>query len=359
MKIVCIGNNKVTEPFYKELSRHADVTIFNYGTNDLQVEQTVLPAGPVLIGKFLKERQTMKPYYLKGLRNKIETIEPDVIIVMDFVRLWFLQALSHRLKNTNCKLILWSETKAVPKSFASRLLFYPLYFTVYILKKHINSVLVYTVQGKDWFEKNFALASRVVAPSVNTTLFNNKATPDISNMLNILCSARLESYKRIDDLIRALSYLSHSDMNKVHVTILGDGSLRKRLEKDVKSRGLENTVTFIRRVPHEKTVDIYNDHDALVLCSYNEAIGRVVPEAMACGLATITSDTVGANAYVKEGVTGWVYRTGDIQELSDILRLCIRNKSEVRTRGLAANEHIRTNFKHADVLKEFVNVVTR
>ena len=102
-------------------------------------------------------------------------------------------------------------------------------------------------------------------------------------------------------------------------------------------------VVFLEPVSHTKLVSVYHAHDVLVLPSYNEAIGMVVPEAMACGIPTITSDTVGANVYVQEGETGYVFPTSDVEALAQTLeKLC--DPAELAKMGQAARERIETEF---------------
>jgi len=88
----------------------------------------------------------------------------------------------------------------------------------------------------------------------------------------------------------------------------------------------------------------------LVLPSNREAIGMVVPEAMACGLATITSTVVGANTYVVEGETGFIFETGEAEQLAARLEL-LTKPGEAERMGKRAATVIRKEYT-IDVLGE-------
>jgi len=75
----------------------------------------------------------------------------------------------------------------------------------------------------------------------------------------------------------------------------------------------------------------------LVFCSDHEPYGLPVNEAMLCGIPAIVSDRIGARLdLVEEGITGWVYTTGDVQVLAAIMNEAISNKDQLRKMGEAA-----------------------
>ena len=52
-----------------------------------------------------------------------------------------------------------------------------------------------------------------------------------------------------------------------------------------------------------------------------ETWGLVVNEAMACGLPAIVSDLVGcASDLIEKDVTGWVFESGNWEQLTDLFR---------------------------------------
>lgn len=104
--------------------------------------------------------------------------------------------------------------------------------------------------------------------------------------LRLIFIGRLDSYKRLDWLLHALSTLP----GDWHLNVVGDGPHRRQFE-DL-SRGLPNRpqrIVFHGRVSEKRKSDLLAEVDVLVLPSdrCNEAFGIVQLEAMAAGLPSL------------------------------------------------------------------------
>jgi glycosyltransferase involved in cell wall biosynthesis len=117
----------------------------------------------------------------------------------------------------------------------------------------------------------------------------------------------LMAYERINFENRALVYL-------------GDGILRKSLEDYAKEKGLKD-VYFLGFKNQTELSKYYALADIFVLPSgIGETWGLVVNEAMCFSLPIIVSDMVGcAKDLVKNGENGFIFKTGDINELTECL----------------------------------------
>jgi glycosyltransferase involved in cell wall biosynthesis len=67
---------------------------------------------------------------------------------------------------------------------------------------------------------------------------------------------------------------------------------------------------------------IYQDHDIFVLPSLNEAMGNVTQEAIASGLALLTTDTGAAELLDNNG---FIIKKNDFHDMSERLSLLIMN----------------------------------
>lgn len=88
---------------------------------------------------------------------------------------------------------------------------------------------------------------------------------------------------------------------------------------------------------HEELVKVYQNADVYVLPSYLDSWAQTVIEAMACGAASIVSESTGAKDAVKKG-GGWVIPTGNEQALLAQMMYCYQNQEEVRAVGRKAAE---------------------
>jgi glycosyltransferase involved in cell wall biosynthesis len=81
----------------------------------------------------------------------------------------------------------------------------------------------------------------------------------------------------------------------------------------------------------------FSNAGVFVLPSLYEPWGVAIAEAMGCGLPVICTDRCGAGwDLVKEGITGWRIKSGDVEVLADALHEAHRNKERLRTMGYEA-----------------------
>lgn len=302
-----------------------------------------LPVGYLGVTKMLRffHKEATVPAYMHGLQNVLGNEHPDRIVVTDFFQLYFWQCLSFVKRNPKTQLFLYSETKQLPANLLSKVVMLFFLWRLQANQKHLHAIFVFTERGLTFFKSRFPNVRVISMPNpIDTELFfPQKRSVLQDDVLHILMVARYVEYKRHKDLLDAAA-LVRVQNKKVEVTFVGKtGDDRELIRGYVKDIGLEKSVTFLDPVPEKDMQKLYTSHDVLVLPSYNEAIGLAVPEAMACGLPTITSDTVGANVYVKKDVTGYIYTTYDVRELAECI-IKLHNRERIMAMGQAARAQI-------------------
>lgn len=106
---------------------------------------------------------------------------------------------------------------------------------------------------------------------------------------SISCVARLVEYKKVDDLIRAMSLLV-PEFPQLHCKIVGTGPKENELKDLVKSLNLQNNVEFCGFVEkHEDVLKIIKSSYIFCLPSKVEGFGIVVVEALGCGVPFVAS----------------------------------------------------------------------
>jgi glycosyltransferase involved in cell wall biosynthesis len=276
-----------------------------------------------VMNKLLK--QDFQPSnYIPRLPQFIKADAPTHVVAFDFYHLFVLQLLYCKKKN-DFSLFLWCETKRLPQRFASRWMMYFFARLIRARSNDIAAIFVYTTEGEFFIKKLFPDISISIVPApVEIQSYDSKSSGWYQNdTLRILMNARYSAYKNHQDLFAAVKQMRTAG-KKVLVTCIGraDGG-RKNVEQIVERLDIRNAVSFIDPIDKSQINELNHQHDVLVLPSYNEAIGMVVPEAMACGLPTVTSDTVGANIYVTENETGYIFPTGDVAALTEkLIFLC-------------------------------------
>ena len=102
-----------------------------------------------------------------------------------------------------------------------------------------------------------------------------------------------QNYKGVDLLIQAVHYLRVRGM-ELRLLVVGDGKLRKQLEKCAAHCGVDDVTTFLGQVSAGKKInDLLDSADLFVLASRTEGLPRAILEAMARGLPCVATKVGG------------------------------------------------------------------
>ncbi len=141
----------------------------------------------------------------------------------------------------------------------------------------------------------------------------------------------LEAFQRIAD--------RYSDAT---LTFFGDGPLRADLAARASAAGLGERV---RLAGFEADRDrMFAQMDVCVLASRRESMSNATLEAMARGIACITTNVGGQTELVEVGATGWVVPPGDVAALAGAMDEALRDPREATERGVAARRYVAAHF---------------
>lgn len=110
----------------------------------------------------------------------------------------------------------------------------------------------------------------------------------------LLSVGRLALQKRPERLIEMMKHISIP----CHLTMVGDGEDRSKLEALTKESGLDN-ISFLGRKSGDELIACYRDADAFLISSDKEGMPLVVLEAMAARLPVIGTDVDGNRELIK------------------------------------------------------------
>ncbi len=138
----------------------------------------------------------------------------------------------------------------------------------------------------------------------------------------ILYASKMTARKRPGDLLEAYLRLSPDGRREPHPYLLfiGDGELRPALEARASRLGW-NSIRFLGFKNQTELPGYYDLCDVFVLPSVQEPWGLAINEVMNVAKVVIVSDEVGCGPdLVRHGENGYVFRAGDIADLSCVLR---------------------------------------
>lgn len=132
---------------------------------------------------------------------------------------------------------------------------------------------------------------------------------------NLLFVGRLAPVKGLPVLFEALATLG-KDIPDWHLTIVGDGSMRMKLEDLASKLNLAANITFAGYQSQDAVADILSDTDILVLPSFAEGVPVVLMEAMAARTAVIATQVGGVPELVENQKSGILVAPGNAPKLA-------------------------------------------
>jgi glycosyltransferase involved in cell wall biosynthesis len=101
----------------------------------------------------------------------------------------------------------------------------------------------------------------------------------------LVFAGRLSEEKNIPGVVEIIAELPPS----YRLLIVGDGSERNTIEREIENRGVNEQVTMCGQRPHEETLSIIAAADGLLLSSHTEAYPTVVFEGLALGCSVFAT----------------------------------------------------------------------
>lgn len=152
---------------------------------------------------------------------------------------------------------------------------------------------------------------------------------------------RLQSYKRVDLLVRAVAELRDRGM-AVRLRVAGRGAEQPRLEALARELGVADRVEFTGFVDDEEKRRLLRSAWLHVLTSPKEGWGLTVMEAAACATPTVGSRSPGLRDSVIDGETGLLVPHGDVSALADAIARLVGDRARVEAMGRAARARSET-----------------
>jgi len=162
---------------------------------------------------------------------------------------------------------------------------------------------------------------------------------------------RLVGIKNQRMFLQAAEQLIQDNPN-VRVLLVGDGSERDQLRNYVDgSPHLRNRTVFLgmsRRVE-----DAYQAMDVFVLPSFKEGISNTLLEAMASGLPCLATAVGGNPEVIENGCSGLLFETGDVTQLTQLLRRLVLEPAARNQLARAARERAVTKFSLGRMIENY------
>lgn len=172
--------------------------------------------------------------------------------------------------------------------------------------------------------------------------------------------SNLKSLKRPLDLVDAAALAAHDP--RLQYLVVGDGPVRQAMEDACRERQIAARFRFAGWIEHDAMPAYMNLADVVVMPPEDEAQARVYLEAQSCGRVILASDIAAAREVISDGVTGVLFRMGDVADLATKMLHLAQDAELCATIGRNARRRIAAHALPTIVrayLDSFADVVAR
>lgn len=146
--------------------------------------------------------------------------------------------------------------------------------------------------------------------------------------------------KGIDALIEALALCRPA----VHLTIVGEGEDRLRLEQVAQEKGVASRVTFTGHVDDALLVELYRRCTLFALPSAREGFGLVFLEAMAAGKPVVAARAAAVPELVRDRETGLLVPLDDPHAMAQAISELIDEPANAAKMGERGRARVRRDY---------------
>jgi glycogen(starch) synthase len=182
-----------------------------------------------------------------------------------------------------------------------------------------------------------------------------KIPPD---KLIFLYVGRFSKEKGVLDLVEAINMTKNSfDEKNVTFYLIGKGPQQAEINARILNLNLGGVIKVIDWVPQDQLPLWYSASNAVLMPSWNEPFGKVMLEAMACGIPVIATATGGLADLIVNGVNGFLFEAHAIQKLSIICSKIISNPGILHEMRATTSKPVQEKFTWKHIMERIIDEV--
>ncbi|MDC1472538.1 glycosyltransferase family 4 protein [Flavobacteriaceae bacterium] len=197
---------------------------------------------------------------------------------------------------------------------------------------------------------------KIKGSGVDLTKFIHSSFPSF-DVIKILLPTRMLWDKGVKELRIASEILKEKYKNKVQIILCGLADLDNKA--GVSPSYLEDWQdgSYVKWIGYQKDmVKVYQDSHIVVLPSYREGMPKTLIEACAIGRAIVTTDAIGCNECVDEGINGLKVPIYSTVELASAIEKLILNSDMILQMGNSSRKKAVKEFDVNDVISKHLKI---
>ncbi len=175
-------------------------------------------------------------------------------------------------------------------------------------------------------------------------------------------AGRLDAAKGVWDLLEAAQLAAQRGAPEFNLVLIGGGPLRSNITKLAERSTANPPVAVIEHVPHHQMPAYLNALDVLVLPSrttprWEEQFGRVIIEALACGVPVIGSDSGHIPYLINDTGGGIIFPEGDIEALAENIEQLLSNPGQREVLAKRGRQRVLEKYTWSRVAQRLADVL--
>jgi L-malate glycosyltransferase len=167
--------------------------------------------------------------------------------------------------------------------------------------------------------------------------------------ITLLCSRAWEAIYGVDLLAKAFVKVAIVNPN-VNLILLGGGSQGGKIRQILMNGGVLDRVHLGGQISQNDLPRWYHMADIYISPSHVDGSSVSLMEALASGLPCLVSDISGNKEWIEDGVNGWLFRDGNVDDLAEKISYAMKNRKLFKKIGESARK---TAEQKADWNKNF------
>jgi L-malate glycosyltransferase len=173
------------------------------------------------------------------------------------------------------------------------------------------------------------------------------AAPDESVLIHL---SNFRPVKRVTDVVKIFAGVAKE--RPAQLILVGDGPDRSAAEYLAHDLGINTRVHFLGK--QDRVNELLALADLLLMPSELESFGLAALEAMACKVPSIATRVGGVPELIDDGVTGLLYRVGDVDGMARGALSLLNDRGRLQTMRDAARKTAQKRFCASLVVPQYV-----
>lgn len=196
----------------------------------------------------------------------------------------------------------------------------------------------------------------VIPTGIDTSFFKPLKSRGGNSGIWFMFAGRLSIQKNLFTMLDQLAHLKRMIQEEINIHMVGDGPMKKKLQKAAKDLGISENIEWHGWVDKNRLLELYQQSDCFINPSFCEGMPNAVLEAMSCGLPVIASNVPGNNDVISDGENGILYDLNDPSGFQRAFKKVIGSASEMTEMGAKSRKTAKNMFSWKKTAVEYFKI---